>query len=64
MPGVTGFLVDEDRPSDFADAMDAARRHPFDPAAIRAHAERFGVDRFEAGFRQILTDALAGAAAC
>ncbi len=64
VPGVTGFLVDGNRPSDFAEAMDAARRHPFDSAAIRAHAERFGVDRFETGFRQILADALTGAPAC
>jgi glycosyltransferase involved in cell wall biosynthesis len=64
VPGVTGFLVDGARASGFADAMEAARRHPFDRAAIRAHAGQFSVERFETGFRRILEDALAGTAPC
>ena len=64
VPGVTGVLVDRADPSDFAEALDLARRTPWNPAAIRAHAETFGVERFESGFRAIVDDALAGARAC
>jgi glycosyltransferase involved in cell wall biosynthesis len=63
-PGVTGFLVPRGTAGDFAAAMDEVDGQAFDPAAIRRHAERFGVDRFEAGFRQIVADALAEPAAC
>ena len=64
VPGTTGFLVDGGEASDFAAAMDQARRHPWNPAKIRAHAEAFGVDRFESGFRAIVDDALSEARAC
>jgi len=63
-PGVTGWLVDDARPASFAAAMDAATRHPWDPAAIRARATGFGTARFEAGFRDILTEALAAPTSC
>jgi glycosyltransferase involved in cell wall biosynthesis len=64
VPGVTGVLVDEPSADTFAGAMAAIRREDFDPQAIRRHAEGFAVARFEAAFRQIVTDALAGAASC
>jgi glycosyltransferase involved in cell wall biosynthesis len=64
VPGVTGLLVSNLADGDFADALDRAGRTAFDPAAIRRHAEAFGVDRFEAGFRRIVADTLAGDAAC
>ena len=50
-PGVTGLLVDEPTAGRLC-----RRRWPrstaraFDPAAIRAHAERFGTERFESAF--------------
>jgi glycosyltransferase involved in cell wall biosynthesis len=59
LPGVTGVLVQRGVAADFAEAFDRADRTFFDPAAIRRHAESFGTDRFEAGFRQIVTKALA-----
>jgi glycosyltransferase involved in cell wall biosynthesis len=62
--GVTGVLVDAQTPSAFAAAMDAVTRHPFDPGVIRARAARFSTARFEAGFRDILTETLAARATC
>jgi glycosyltransferase involved in cell wall biosynthesis len=62
--GVTGLLVEDDRPESFAAAMHEVRRHAFDPAVLRARAETFSVDRFERGFRSILTDRLTAAAPC
>jgi glycosyltransferase involved in cell wall biosynthesis len=44
--GTTGILVDEPSAPAFADAIARAARTPFDSAAIRAHAERFGRERF------------------
>jgi glycosyltransferase involved in cell wall biosynthesis len=62
VPGVTGLLVRPGAPADFADALERAGRTQFDAAAIRAHAETFNTDRFEAGFRRIVADTLAEAA--
>jgi glycosyltransferase involved in cell wall biosynthesis len=66
--GVTGVLVDGEGPHDsidaFADAMALARRTSFDPAAIRAHAEQFGVRRFETGFGAIVRETLGAERAC
>jgi glycosyltransferase involved in cell wall biosynthesis len=64
VPGVTGVLVQRMVAADFAQALDRAERTRFDTAAIRRHAESFGADRFEAGFRRIVTNVLAEAAAC
>ena len=58
VPGETGVLVDEATPDQLAEGMDRARRQAFDPARLRAHAETFAVDRFEAGFRTWLAGAL------
>ena len=61
-PGVTGVLVGDPSPDAFAAAMTDVTRRPFDPAAIRARAERFSIDRFEADIRALLTAQLTGAA--
>jgi glycosyltransferase involved in cell wall biosynthesis len=44
--GTTGILVDEPSAPAFADAIVRAASMPFDAAAIRAHAEPFGRERF------------------
>src|SRR5262245_57682174 len=44
--GETGLLVDELSSEAFADAISKAVHTTFDVAAIRAHAERFGRERF------------------
>jgi glycosyltransferase involved in cell wall biosynthesis len=62
--GVTGLLVEDEGAAAFAAAMDEVRRRPFDPARLRARAETFSVDRFETGFRRILTDVLSAASSC
>ena len=56
--GRTGLLVDELSVGAFADAMAAFERTAFDPAAIRAHAERFDTARFEQAFAGLVADAL------
>lgn len=63
VPGVTGVLVSPDDADGFADAMQSFDSSAYDPAAIRKHAERFGVDRFESAFRASVTD-LVDTAAC
>ncbi len=54
--GATGFLVDDDTPEAFADALRRARAHQFDTAAIRANALRFSRQQFLAGIEQAVTD--------
>jgi glycosyltransferase involved in cell wall biosynthesis len=44
--GETGVLVEDGSPDAFADGIRRAIDTPFDAAAIRAHAERFGRRRF------------------
>jgi glycosyltransferase involved in cell wall biosynthesis len=64
--GVTGVLVRSESPDGLASGIRRALDLPFDPAAIRRHAERFGRARFEREFRQAmneLTSAPAGEAA-
>ena len=63
VPGLTGVLVSPDRPDGFADAMQSFDAGAYHPAAIRKHAEQFGVDRFESSFRASVND-LVGVAAC
>jgi len=46
VPGVTGILVEEQTAEAFAGAIAQALERPFDPEAIRRHAERFGRARF------------------
>jgi glycosyltransferase involved in cell wall biosynthesis len=62
--GVTGLLVDTATPTAFADALRELPRRHLDPAAIRARAESFATDRFEAAFRAHLTEALAASGRC
>lgn len=63
IPRVTGELVDTDAPEAFAAAMQSFDPGKYTAKSIRAHAEQFGVDRFESAFRASVS-ALAGAAAC
>jgi glycosyltransferase involved in cell wall biosynthesis len=57
VPGTTGILVDEPSAPAFADAITRAARAPFDPAAIRAHAEQFGRERFVHEISALIEDA-------
>jgi glycosyltransferase involved in cell wall biosynthesis len=57
-PGVTGLLVEEPNVEAFASAMRAVGRLTFDPLRLRAHAERFSVERFERSFRAVLQETL------
>jgi glycosyltransferase involved in cell wall biosynthesis len=56
--GQTGILVDAATPEALADGLDRAGRQTFDPDRLRAHAETFSVQRFEAGFQTWLQEAL------
>jgi glycosyltransferase involved in cell wall biosynthesis len=64
VPNVTGLLVDDQTPDAFADAMRDLAAHRYDPAALQAHAERFSTARFEAGFAEVVRDALSRGGAC
>jgi len=64
VPNVTGLLVDDQTPDAFADAMRDLAAHRYDPAALHEHAERFSTARFEAGFAEVVRDALARGGAC
>jgi glycosyltransferase involved in cell wall biosynthesis len=56
--GETGLLVDEAVPAAFADAVRRAIDFPFDPAAIRRHAERFGRARFAREMETVVGETL------
>ena len=56
--GVTGLLVGEPRAEAFAQAMRDVASRTYEPAALRAQAERFSTGRFEASFREVLADTL------
>jgi glycosyltransferase involved in cell wall biosynthesis len=60
----TGVLVGDTSVDAFADAMAQLERRRFDAAHLRSRAERFSIDRFDTGFRQVLAETLTGAAAC
>jgi glycosyltransferase involved in cell wall biosynthesis len=60
IPGETGLLVDEATPAAFAEAITRAIDHPFDAAAIRRHAERFGRERFGDEMQEIVSDVVSG----
>jgi len=57
-PGVSGILVAQDTPEAFADGLEAARRTPFDPAAIRTRALRFSRERFAAAIEAHIQETL------
>jgi glycosyltransferase involved in cell wall biosynthesis len=54
----TGLLVDEAVPAAFADAVRRAIDFPFDSAAIRRHAERFGRARFAREMETVVGETL------
>jgi glycosyltransferase involved in cell wall biosynthesis len=57
VPGETGVLVDDPAPAAFADAIAGASERRYDPAAIRAHAQRFGRARFADEMTALMRDA-------
>ncbi|HSC27265.1 MAG TPA: glycosyltransferase, partial [Vicinamibacterales bacterium] len=56
--GETGVLVPEGSPEALADGLARARTLGFDRTAIRAHALQFSRDRFLAGFKAAVDDAV------
>jgi glycosyltransferase involved in cell wall biosynthesis len=64
IPHVTGLLVDEQTPEAFAAAMNAmTATRSYDSDVLRAHAERFATDRFEASFTDVVHDTLTNSGA-
>lgn len=59
VPGRTGVLVDGDSPEALAEGMRRLAACPFDPGVIRAHAERFGRDRFRGEMRMLVDETMA-----
>jgi glycosyltransferase involved in cell wall biosynthesis len=62
--GKSGILVPEATTDAFAAALARAASTTWDQAALRAAAEGFGVDRFEAGCRALIQEVLATGARC
>ena len=58
-PGATGVLIEEATPEAFADGLREVSARAWNPVRLRADAERFSVDRFEAAMRATLADAAA-----
>ncbi len=62
VPGVSGMLVPDLPDDEFVEALAALLRDPgavdLDPAALRAHAERFSVPRFQDRMRAVVAEAL------
>jgi glycosyltransferase involved in cell wall biosynthesis len=56
VPDSTGVLVDELTGAAFADAIARVLDRPFDGAAIRRHAERFGRERFGDEIEALVND--------
>jgi glycosyltransferase involved in cell wall biosynthesis len=63
IPGETGELVDSPSPQAFAAALETALHRRYDASRIRAHAERFGRDRFGDEIEALVRAHLAEAAA-
>ena len=59
---MTGVLVASDSPEALAAGIRRALDLPFDAAAIRRHAERFGPARFDAEFRAAIDDVMSAPA--
>jgi glycosyltransferase involved in cell wall biosynthesis len=57
--GETGVLVSEPGSEALAEGMRLAVRQAFDPAVIRAHAERFGRERFAAEIGAVIDETIA-----
>jgi glycosyltransferase involved in cell wall biosynthesis len=60
--GVTGVLVPADSPEAFAAGIRRALEAPFEPAAIRRHAETFGRARFVEAFRAMIEETMSAPA--
>ncbi len=58
--GVSGVFFDEQAPEALAEAVARAGTMKWDPAAIRARAERFGVDQFLEGLARSISLAFEG----
>jgi glycosyltransferase involved in cell wall biosynthesis len=56
--GETGLLVKDPSAAAFADAISRAVDMPFDPHAIRRHAERFGRERFGSEMDAVIRGAM------
>jgi glycosyltransferase involved in cell wall biosynthesis len=54
--GRTGLHVSDDTPEGFAEALRRLDALPFEPAAARAHAERFSRERFEERITRVIDD--------
>lgn len=54
IPEQTGMLAEDPSPAAFAEAIARAMVHPFDPSAIRRHAEGFGRQRFGDRMQEII----------
>jgi len=57
--GVSGVLVEDGSPEGFADGLARVGALSFDPAVIRANAERFSRERFMTDFQTAVSDAIA-----
>lgn len=53
--GETGIFFDRQEPLDLASVIEQFERQEWSSAALRRHAERFGIDVFQARFRQFLS---------
>ena len=58
--GTTGVFFAEQTPEALAAAVRDAAQREWQPAAIRAHAETFGAERFLSGLRGEIAAALEG----
>ena len=56
--GETGVLFDDPTVESLGEALEAVRDRSWDPAALRAHAERFSESVFDTRFRAALASAL------
>lgn len=59
VPGITGVLVDDATADALADGLKTAVATTYDSAAIRAHAEQFGLERFLTGVTAAVNELLA-----
>jgi glycosyltransferase involved in cell wall biosynthesis len=57
-PGETGWLVERQDVEELRAAIRRAAEDELDPSVIRASAERFAVERFQATMREIVADTL------
>jgi glycosyltransferase involved in cell wall biosynthesis len=63
LPGRTGVLVDTAGAEALASGLREAAERPFEPSAIRRHAERFSRERFGAEIRAAINGALSASGA-